>query len=177
MKQDNKVEELQQLIAKGKKRGYLTFAEVDGILPAGASSGVSRQQLTTMFEDMEIDVLEEGPDEDFQEDDPEEEAQEAAPRKAYEPSAGDLDDPIKIYFREMGEKPLLDREGEIRLARAIEEGLEDIEKAVLNCPVASDYLLEIRDDIRSGEITLDELVQTSKRSAMRRPRFAPSCGR
>ena len=160
MKQDDKVEELQLLIKKGKKRGYLTFEEVDGILPAGASSGVSRQQLTTMFEDMEIDVLEESPAEDFEEDDLKgEEEQAAAPRKSYEPSVGDLDDPIKIYFREMGEKPLLDREGEIRLARAIEEGLEDIEKAVLNCPVASDYLLELRDDIRSGEITLDELVR------------------
>ena len=158
MAQDDKVEALQQLIEKGKKRGYLTFAEVDGVLPSGASSEVNRRHLTTMFEEMDIDVLEQSPDEleedEFEEDEDEEEEEDT---KGYEPGAGDLDDPIKIYFREMGEKPLLDREGEIRLARAIEEGLEGIVKAVLNCPVASEYLLEIRDDIRRGELTLEEL--------------------
>jgi RNA polymerase primary sigma factor len=183
MAQDDKVEELQQLIEKGKKRGYLTFDEVDGVLPTSASSDLSRRHLTTMFEDMNIEVLEESPDdEDFEEDDfeedvvadeeddaaeeeEEEEASASRARRSYEPGAGDLDDPIKIYFREMGEKPLLDREGEIRLARGIEEGLEGIVKAALNCPVASEYLLEIRDDIRSGTIPLEELRRDAEEVA------------
>jgi RNA polymerase primary sigma factor len=183
MAQDDKVEELQQLIEKGKKRGYLTFDEVDGVLPTSASSDLSRRHLTTMFEDMDIEVLEEGPDDDdFEEDDfeediaaeeeeedaaeeEEEEASASQARRSYQPGAGDLDDPIKIYFREMGEKPLLDREGEIRLARGIEEGLEGIVKAALNCPVASEYLLEIRDDIRSGTIPLEELRRDAEEVA------------
>ena len=119
--EDKRIIELQRLIEKGKKRGYLTFDEVDAVLPSGASVDVSRSQLATMFEDMEIAVLEEDPEDNFEEDDFDEEEAVTPNRggKSHEPSAGDLDDPIKIYFREMGEKPLLDREGEIRLARGI----------------------------------------------------------
>ena len=133
---DKKVNELQRLIERGKERGYLTFDEVDAVLPSGASVDISRSQLAPMFEDMEIVVLEEDPEDAFEEDDVDE-TEAVAPTRAtkrYEPSAGDLDDPIKIYFREMGEKPLLDREGEIRLARGIEEGQEGIVKSALNCP-------------------------------------------
>ncbi len=160
MAQDDKVEELQRLIEMGKQRGYLTFEEVDGALPDTASTSVSRTALASMFQDMEIEFVEEAPDEDFEEDevddeDDDDEGNGATPRRYA--AAGDLDDPIKIYFREMGEKPLLDREGEVRLARGIEEGLEGIVKAALSCPVASEYLLEIGDAIRSGEMPLDEV--------------------
>ncbi len=165
--EDKRIIELQRLIEKGKKRGYLTFDEVDAVLPSGASVDVSRSQLATMFEDMEIAVLEEGPEDNFEEYDVDEEEAVAPTRsgKSYEPSAGDLDDPIKIYFREMGEKPLLDREGEIRLARGIEEGQEGIVKSALNCPVASEYLLEIRDDIRSGALPLEEVRRDAEEVA------------
>jgi len=166
MASDNKVEELQQLIEKGKKRGYLTYDEVDGVLPSGSSSGVNRSHLATMFEDMDIDVLEESPEdfdeEDFEEEEEEEEVVVVKVIKGSEHSAGDLDDPIKIYFREMGEKPLLDREGEIRLARAIEEGQEGIIKAVLNCPVASEYLLEIREYLKDGTLFLEEFTKDAE---------------
>ena len=168
MARDERVEELQSLIEKGKERGYLTFDEVDGVLPSGASADVSRSQLATMFEDMEIEVLEESPD-DFDEDEFEQEAdggdaddatdddgRSATASRSYARS-GDLDDPIKIYFREMGEKPLLDREGEVRLARAIEEGQQGIVDSALNSPVASEHLLDIRDDIRTGAVPLEEI--------------------
>jgi len=161
MARDDKVEGLQKLIEQGKKRGYLTYDEVDAVLPQGAASAATRGQLTTMFEDMEIAVVEKSPeDEDnFEEDDPDdaEKAVPAGSAKSYSAAAGDLDDPIKIYFREMGEKPLLDREGEIRLARGIEEGLEGIVTAALTCPVASEYLVDIRDQVRSGELPLEEV--------------------
>jgi len=153
---NEKVEEIQALIEKGKKRGYLTFEEIDEVLPEGADPDLNRRHLTSMFEDMEINVLEQSPedfDEDFEEDDDEEEEE-----QSYAPGAGDLDDPIKIYFREMGEKALLDREGEIRLARAIEEGLENRVKAVLNCPVAANYLIEQAARVYSDELDVHELV-------------------
>ncbi len=153
---NDKVEEIQALIAKGKKRGYLTYEEVDEVLPQGAEPELNRRHLTSMFEDMDIDVLEESPDE-FVEDEEFEEDEEEEEDDSYAPSAGDLDDPIKIYFREMGEKALLDREGEIRLARAIEEGQEGIVRAVLNCPLASAYLLEIAPSVIAGEAPLDRI--------------------
>ena len=107
-----------------------------------------------MFESMEIDVVEESPedaDAAFEEDEEEDE------KEGYEPGAGDLDDPIKIYFREMGEKALLDREGEIRLARAIEEGLEGRVAAVLNCPMASEYLVELALHVYVEPADMDRL--------------------
>jgi len=169
MAREDKVEELQQLIEKGKKRGYLTYEEIDAVLPRGATSDAARGQLSTMFEDMEIEVVAQAPDaeEDFEEDEPEgnEEEERPSPSKSYSPSAGDLDDPIKIYFREMGEKPLLDREGEIHLARGIEEGLEGIVRAALSCPVASEYLIEIRDAIRAGELPLEEVRRDAEEVA------------
>jgi RNA polymerase primary sigma factor len=178
MARDENVEQLQRLIEKGKARGYLTFDEVEAILPPGADAEAGRSQLATMFEDMEIEVVEESPDDDddFEEDEYDEAADESEgepqalggddddggpPARAYKPAAGELDDPIKIYFREMGEKPLLDREGEVRLARGIEEGLAGIVKAALSCPVASAYLLEIRDDIRSGVLPLSQVRRDS----------------
>ncbi|MGD8329896.1 MAG: RNA polymerase sigma factor RpoD [Acidobacteriota bacterium] len=165
MAQEGNVEELQRLIEKGKERGYLTFDEVEAVLPAGTDAEAGRGQLATMFEDMNIDIVEQDPNgEDFEEDefdddeDDEPDDDEDAPR-SYKPSAGDLDDPIKIYFREMGEKPLLDREGEVRLARGIEEALADIVNAALSCPVASEYLLENHEAIRTGELPLNELCR------------------
>ncbi len=151
---NEKVEEIQALIEKGKKRGYLTFAEVDELLPEGAEPELNRRHLTSMFVSMEIEVVEESPedaDADFEEDEEEDE------KEGFEPGAGDLDDPIKIYFREMGEKALLDREGEIRLARAIEEGLEGRVTAVLNCPMASQYLAELAPHVYVEPADIDRL--------------------
>ena len=169
MAQNEKIKELQLLIEQGKTRGYLTFDEIGAVLPIGATADVPRRQLAAMFEDMEIEVLEKDPENDFDEDDaPIKKATRTPVKNSYEPKAGDLDDPIKIYFREMGEKPLLDREAEIRLARGIEEGLEGIVNSALNCPLASEYLLEIRDDIRSGIILFEE-VRSNKEEVANKP--------
>jgi len=152
---NEKVEDIQALIARGKKRGYLTHAEIDELLPQGADPEINRRHLASMFEGMEINVVAEDPEtagEDFEED------EKASSTKRYEPGAGDLDDPIKIYFREMGEQALLDREGEIRLARAIEEGLENRVKAVLNCPISTDYLLELVPAIYDGTLPVTALA-------------------
>ena len=172
MTNEGKVEEIQALIEKGKERGYLTYEEVDEVLPDGAEPALNRRHLTSMFEGMEINVLETSPEEDddnFDEDEDEDEK----PEK-YAPGAGDLDDPIKIYFREMGEKALLDREGEIRLARGIEEGLEGTVKAVLNCPVATDYLLSLRPLLEDGSLPIDgfskAFEETDDNAAMRKIR-------
>ncbi len=148
---NNKVEEIQALIEKGKKRGFLTYSEVDEVLPQGAEPELNRRHLTAMFEGMDIDVVETSPDQ-FEED--EQDDEKVRRRDDYEPGAGDLDDPIKIYFREMGEKALLDREGEIRLARAIEEGLAGTVKAVLNCPLACAYLLELVPGVYDGTLAI-----------------------
>ncbi len=154
---NEKLEEIQTLIEKGKKRGYLTYPEVDAVLPEGADPELNRRHLASMFQGMSIDVFEKSPeefDEDFEEDEEEEEEEE----EEYEPGAGDLDDPIKIYFREMGEKALLDREGEIRLARGIEEGLEGTVKAVLNCPLSSAYLLELAPGVYDESVPIDRVA-------------------
>ncbi len=154
---NEKVEEIQALIEKGKKRGYLTYADVDEVLPEGTDPELNRRHLTSMFEDMEIEVVEESPEDADEEDFEEDEEEEDDDSDGYEPGAGDLDDPIKIYFREMGEKDLLDREGEIRLARAIEEGLENGAAAVLTSPLASEYFEEILPSVLDESTPVDEM--------------------
>ncbi len=76
----------------------------------------------------------------------------------FAPGPEDVLDPVKVYFREMGEKALLDREGEVRLARAMEDGQIGIVQAVLNCPLASEYVVDIRDQLRDQSLALDDFT-------------------
>ncbi len=122
------------------------------------------------------DEAEENEDEDDDSDDSEDEDEvvaehesvesesrhvEAAPadvEEKFAPGPEDVLDPVKVYFREMGEKALLDREGEVRLARAMEDGQIGIVQAVLNCPLASEYVLDCRDRLRDQSLALSDFT-------------------
>ena len=149
---------IHDLVELGKERGYVTHEELDEVLPA---TGSDRRAMAGLIEDMDIEVLEDDPVVDFEEDEADEDVEaEAAPtRVQYDPEGADSSDPIKVYFREMSQKELLDREGEVRLARAIEQGQLGIVKAALTCPVGSGYILELRDDFKSGELPLESFTK------------------
>ena len=113
---------IHDLVELGKDRGYITQDELDGVLPA---EGTNRRAMAGLIEDMDIEVLDGEAEVDFEEDEAEGEAKgEASSRSVdqYDAEGSDSGDPIKVYFREMSQKGLLDREGEVRLARAIEQG-------------------------------------------------------
>ena len=134
---------LKSLIAKGKEQGYLTYSEVNDHLPDTISDPDQVEDIIQMINDMGIKVFETAPDADsliLNEDDSDNGADElaaaeaAAALAAVENEAGRTTDPVRMYMREMGTVELLTREGEIVIAKRIEEGLRELMKAMALFP-------------------------------------------
>ena len=139
---------LKELIAKGKEQGYITYAEVNDHLPDDISDPDQIEDIIRMINDMGITVYETAPDPDelltSEENTADELAAEeaAAALAAVETEAGRTTDPVRMYMREMGTVELLTREGEIAIAKRIEEGIRDVLAALSGYPGTVDYLLD-----------------------------------
>ncbi len=139
---------LKELIAKGKEQGYITYAEVNDHLPDDISDPDQIEDIIRMINDMGITVYETAPDADelltTEENTADEVAAEeaAAALAAVETEAGRTTDPVRMYMREMGTVELLTREGEIAIAKRIEEGIRDVLAALSYYPGPVEYLLE-----------------------------------
>jgi len=139
---------LKELIAKGKEQGYITYAEVNDHLPDDISDPDQIEDIIRMINDMGITVYETAPDPDdllsSEENTADEIAAEeaAAALAAVETEAGRTTDPVRMYMREMGTVELLTREGEIAIAKRIEEGIRDVLSALSHYPGPAQYLLE-----------------------------------
>ena len=132
---------LKALIAKGKEQGYLTYAEVNDHLPESISDPDQVEDIIQMINDMGIKVYETAPDADtllLNEGDGNTDelaaAEAAAALAAVENEAGRTTDPVRMYMREMGTVELLTREGEIVIAKRIEEGLRELRKSMASFP-------------------------------------------
>ena len=139
---------LKKLIAKGKEQGFLTYAEVNDHLPEDISDPDQIEDIIRMINDMGITVYETAPDPDelltAEENAADELAAEeaAAALAAVETEAGRTTDPVRMYMREMGTVDLLTREGEIAIAKRIEEGIRDVLGALASFPGTVDYILD-----------------------------------
>ena len=139
---------LKELIAKGKEQGFLTYAEVNDHLPDDISDPDQIEDIIRMINDMGITVYETAPDADELLSNEENTADElaaeeaAAALAAVETEAGRTTDPVRMYMREMGTVELLTREGEIAIAKRIEEGIRDVLAALAHFPGTVDYILE-----------------------------------
>ena len=139
---------LKELIAKGKEQGYLTFGEVNDHLPDEISDPEQIEDIVRMINDMGITVHETAPDADDlltnEENTADEVAAEeaAAALAAVENEVGRTTDPVRMYMREMGTVELLTREGEIAIAKRIEEGIRDVLRALAFFPGTVDFLLD-----------------------------------
>ena len=139
---------LKELIAKGKEQGYITYAEVNDHLPDDISDPDQIEDIIRMINDMGITVYETAPDADellnAEENTADELAAEeaAAALAAVETEAGRTTDPVRMYMREMGTVELLTREGEIAIAKRIEEGIRDVLTALAGYPGPVEYILE-----------------------------------
>ncbi len=139
---------LKELIAKGKEQGYLTYAEVNDHLPDDISDPDQIEDIIGMINDMGISVYEVAPDADELSNAGENTADEVAAEEAaaalaaVETEAGRTTDPVRMYMREMGTVELLTREGEIAIAKRIEEGIRDIQSAVAYYPGTVEHILE-----------------------------------
>ncbi|WP_218352293.1 RNA polymerase sigma factor RpoD [Alteromonas lipotrueiana] len=159
----SKQSQIKLLIAKGKEQGYLTFAEVNDHLPQDIVDSDQIEDIIRMINDMGIQVSEAAPDSDellMQETTADEDAAEAAAQAlaTVESEIGRTTDPVRMYMREMGTVELLTREGEIEIAKRIEDGINQVQCSVAEYPEAITYLLEQWDLYEAEEIRLSDII-------------------
>lgn len=171
---EEKYDQVRQLIAMGKERGYLLYDEVNDILPAEVHSSDEIDDLLSTFERYGIDIYEDlaaakaaraTPDTVASEA-PEVESKDELP-VAEEFTELDLtpgmlektNDPVRMYLREMGTVPLLTREGEVAIAKRIERGQMLVLKTITRSPIILKELLTIAEDLRNGTRSIKEIVQ------------------
>ncbi len=158
---------LKNLIKLGKERGFLTYAEINDHLPDDMVDAEQIESIITTFNDMGIQVYDEAPDADtllisettpaaVPDEDAEEEAEAAL--STVDPEFGRTTDPVRMYMREMGSVELLTREGEIEIAKRIEDGLKHMIQAISACPTTIAEILDLAGKVARDEMRVDELV-------------------
>src|SRR6202167_1652298 len=157
--------QLKLLIGRGKEQGYLTYAQVNDHLPSEIVDPEQIEDIVNTINDMGIPVYEKAPDaESLLASEPsapaDEEAIEeaAAALAALDAELGRTTDPVRMYMREMGTVELLTREGEIRIAKRIEEGLDAVRSALAMYPATFDYLLRAYEPVKAGQARLVDVI-------------------
>ena len=169
--------EVKKLIAIGKEKGFLTYDELNSTLPAAVVSSEQFGSIMTMFGEMDIEIVDapegerikkardaeelsedsEGSDSGAGDENEKEEKEE----KEIDLTPGALsrtDDPVRLYLKEMGSVALLSREGEIEIAKRIEEGKKDISAVIYGMPMTIEFVLALRDQLKNGTIDVREIV-------------------
>ncbi|MBG0776454.1 MAG: RNA polymerase sigma factor RpoD [Desulfovibrionaceae bacterium] len=159
------IQQIKTLIAKGKATGYLTFEEVSKALPSEINTPEQIEEIIGIFDQLDIAIVdsdkegkkvgitkqetdEEGGELELTED---EDSAEYSSRST---------DPVRMYLREMGAVPLLDREGEVHIAKKIETGELEVLYALVEVPVAIEELTTVGDDLKNNRIKLKDVVKT-----------------
>ena len=162
MSNQERLHEVKQLISLGKEKGYLTYEEVNDFLPPEVVSPEQIDDIMSVFGEVDIDVIDKDlefqhgasmdsdgerhePDREFQVDDA---------------SLGRTDDPVRMYLREMGSIPLLSREGEIEIAKRIEEGQMDVIEAAISTSVAMQEVIDLGEALRKCRIRAMDITET-----------------
>jgi RNA polymerase primary sigma factor len=157
---------LKNLIVLGKERGFLTYAEVNDHLPDDMLDAEQIESVISMINDMGIQVYDEAPDAETllmsdatpatPDDDAVEEAEAAV--STLDSEFGRTTDPVRMYMREMGSVELLTREGEIEIAKRIEDGLKHMIQAISACPTTIAEILTLAEKVDKDELRIDEVV-------------------
>jgi RNA polymerase primary sigma factor len=159
--------EVKDLLEVGRQKGFLTYDEVNDALPADIVSSDQIDDVMSMFGDNEIEIVDaqkaakasdakpavvtaEEPHKDLEEEEPKDEDDEPG---------GKSNDPVRLYLRKMGSVSLLTREGEVEIAKRIEEGEKEVLRAVLACKVAVAEVLDLGTKLRSGKLRVREVVK------------------
>ena len=174
--------EVKKLIAIGKEKGFLTYDELNSTLPAEVVSSEQFGSIMTMFGEMDIEIVDAPEGErikkarDAEElsddaegadsgsgagDENEKEEKDEKDEKEIDLTPGALsrtDDPVRLYLKEMGSVALLSREGEIEIAKRIEEGKNNIASVIYGMPMTIEFVLALRDQLKNGTIDVREIV-------------------
>src|SRR5579872_6290587 len=162
---EDRQSQLKLLIARGKEQGYLTYAQVNDHLPAEIVDPEQIEGIVNTINDMGIPVYEKAPDNESllageptspADDEAIEEA--AAALAALDAELGRTTDPVRMYMREMGTVELLTREGEIRIAKRIEEGLDAVRSALAMYPATFDFILKAYEPVKAGQARLVDVI-------------------
>jgi RNA polymerase primary sigma factor len=162
---EDRQSQLKLLIARGKEQGYLTYAQVNDHLPSEIVDPEQIEDIVNTINDMGIPVYEKAPDvESLLASEPSQPADEeaieeaAAALAALDAELGRTTDPVRMYMREMGTVELLTREGEIRIAKRIEEGLDAVRNALSMYPATFDFLLKAYEPVKAGQSRLVDVI-------------------
>src|SRR5207248_1795574 len=151
------------LIAAGQAKGFLTYEEVESALPADIVSAEQIDDVMSMFGEHEIEIVDnqnkvsvpepkvtviEEPKDDEEEKD-----------EDFDAGGGKSNDPVRMYLRKMGSVSLLTREGEVEIAKRIEEGEKEVLRAVLSSSIAIQEIVDLGDRLRKGKVRLREVIK------------------
>jgi RNA polymerase primary sigma factor len=162
--------EVKKLISIGKEKGFLTYDELNSTLPAEVVSSEQFGSIMTMFGEMDIEIVDapEGSERQAKSRDREEGSDEAEESDGGEENEKEIDltpgalsrtdDPVRLYLKEMGSVALLSREGEIEIAKRIEEGKRDIAFVIYGMPMTIEFILSLREQLKAGKIDVREIV-------------------
>ncbi|UCB57084.1 MAG: RNA polymerase sigma factor RpoD [Candidatus Omnitrophota bacterium] len=154
-----KIKQLEKLVAAGRQKGCLTYEEVNDILPENIVSSEEIDEILAMLgnENIEIVAQETKPEPEKAPPAEEEPGVKAKPESL--PRLGRMDDPVRMYLRQMGQIPLVSREEELRLAKEIEAAEHNFRQAVFDCLRAKGEVLNVANKILKGEFNLEEAVR------------------
>ena len=161
---NKQVQQLKDLIARGKEQGYLTYTEVNDHLPNDIVDPEQIEDIVNMINDMGIAVHEKAPDAESlvlsdaaaTDDEAVEEAEAAL--ASVDAEFGRTTDPVRMYMREMGTVELLTRQGEIEIAKRIEDGLNQVKYHMSHFPPTIDALLEVADAVIAGDTRMQDFI-------------------
>lgn len=163
------IKEVKELISVGKEKGFLTFEEVNDALPANLVSSDQLDDVLSMFDDMDIEIVdteEEGKvlkqkpqAPKAAKEEPQEEAEEIAPVVVEAKYGGRTTDPVRMYLRKMGQVALLTREGEVEIAKRIEQGQDEMFNILLSSPLGIKSVLTLGEQLSRNKIRVTEVVK------------------
>jgi RNA polymerase primary sigma factor len=160
------IQQIKSLIAKGKQKGYLTFEELNQALPAEINEPDQIDEIITIFQQLEISIVDSTSNKkidvvpkdmslDFEVQPVTTESEDEDAQELSRSS-----DPVRMYLHEMGLVPLLDREGEVKIAKKIESGELEVLFALVEVPVAIEYLISVGEELKKGNVKLKDVVKT-----------------
>jgi RNA polymerase primary sigma factor len=146
------------VVSPGRKKGFLTYREMNSLLPEEVAPADQIDNILNLFDEMEIEVADEAErPKAVGASEPQEEESSEVELELVPSSVGRTDDPVRMYLREMGKTPLLTREGEIRIAKRIEEGRKEVADAVCRAGVAVREIAEVGERLLKGRARVGEL--------------------
>jgi RNA polymerase primary sigma factor len=158
MSQNGKIQNvLNRLVLLGKSKGFLTYQEINDSLPGEVSSSFEVEEVISTLDNEEIEIVDDSPEKGIPK-------RLKASKKKSEPAVAGKksDDPLKTYFKEMGTVSLLSREGEVEIAKRIEQGKEQMREALLSTTIAVKEILALRHKVSRGRLSLRDVIETGE---------------